>query len=103
MTLEEFIGHTKLMNMVNQTFPRPYYPGVSRPKLQQLDKSVTPEQVQALWGIFFDEDGSLSDSIRSDIDLSAKHGYINFNNVNSGKERQDKRWQVPIRKHGIGK
>jgi hypothetical protein len=100
MSLSDFIGKLNFMNNVNESFPRLCNPGESRPRCQQLQLST--DKVSALRKLFFDADGSLSDAIRIDIDTSAKHGYINFQNSMCREERQDKRWQVPMQKHGIG-
>jgi len=85
------------MTKVNASFPRPYFPGTSRPKFQRLE--LSHDQIKRLRDLYFDSDGSLSDSIRKDVDSSAKHGFINFNNP-ACRTRFDSRWQVPIRKHG---
>jgi hypothetical protein len=72
------------MTKVNKTLPRPFHPGVSRPKLQKVELSTNA--LFWLRSIFFDSDGSLQNSILDDIDLSSRHGYINFSNasVSSG-------------------
>eukprot|EP00540_Astrosyne_radiata_P000366 CAMPEP_0116838908 /NCGR_PEP_ID=MMETSP0418-20121206/9475_1 /TAXON_ID=1158023 /ORGANISM="Astrosyne radiata, Strain 13vi08-1A" /LENGTH=932 /DNA_ID=CAMNT_0004468965 /DNA_START=205 /DNA_END=3004 /DNA_ORIENTATION=+ len=98
ISLEDFLEQTRFMATVNSTFPRPFYPDRSRPKLQGLQ--LSDQVLKQIKTIFFDRDGSLSDSIRKDIDSSAKHGYINFQNHMSLRERKDLRWQVPIKKHG---
>lgn len=100
MTFKDFLEETKFMASVHATFPRPFRPSYSRPKLQKV--GMTPVQMKAIKELFFDADGSLSDAIRKDIDTSAKHGYINFQNSMCFHERRDLRWQVPIRKHGFG-
>jgi hypothetical protein len=94
---EEFCNQTKLMTKVNKTLPRPFHPGVSRPRLQKVELS-TKARFQ-LRSIFFDSDGSLRDSILDDIDLSTRHGYINFANASCQDQRNDYRWQVPIKRH----
>ena len=100
MSLADFIEETKFMAEVNAAFPRPFVPNESRPRLQRLD--LSQDQIDRLRDLFFDPDGSLRDSIQKEVDSSAKHGYINFNNT-ACRKREDSRWQVPIRKHGCGK
>jgi hypothetical protein len=100
MSLPDFIYRTKFINQVNESFPRLCIPGKSRPRLQQVRLSA--DSVIALRKLLFDPDGSLSDTIKHDIDTSSKHGFINFENFLCMKKRHDKRWQVPIRKHCRG-
>ena len=100
MSLPDFIDRTTFLNQVNESFPRLCIPGKSRPRLQQV--RLSPDSVIALRKLFFDPDGSLSERIKHDIDTSSKHGYINFENFLCMKQRQDKRWQVPILKHRRG-
>jgi hypothetical protein len=89
------------MDKVNRTIPRPFVPGLSRPFLKQLNLSKAA--LDGLQQPFFEDDGRLRRSVVPDIDLSPKHGYINFNNMNCSEERNDKRWQVPLRRHSQGK
>ena len=100
MSFDAFLQETRFMQKVTPTMPRPFYPGKSRPLLQGLP--LTKEQIEGLKDLFFDSDGSLSSSIARDIDTSGKHGYINFQNHLCLRQRNDLRWQVPIRKHGCG-
>lgn len=100
ISLKNFIKKAKFLNNVNASFPRQTIPGFSRPRCQALD--ISQDKVDALHQLLFDADGSLSNAIRQDIDSSSKHGYINFANLNCAKERRDRRWQVPIRKHSLG-
>jgi hypothetical protein len=97
MSLSRFLAKTKYLNSVNESFPSLFTPGISRPKLQQLNLST--ENMKALKSLFFDADGSLRDAVLQDIDLSVKHGYINFRNARCLENRNDRRWQIPIRKH----
>lgn len=90
-----FLQVAKFMNRVNDTLPRSFYRGRSRPMLQQLNLSVNI--FQQLKALFFDEDGSLRRSMSKDIDTSLKHGYINFRNLLCLDERRDERWQVPVK------
>ena len=94
-----FCSQMKIMAKVNKTLPRPYYPGVSRPKLEKV--GLSKDAMHRLRSIFFDLDGSLKDSVAIDIDLSKKHGYINFANSASRDTRNDYRWQVPIQLHSL--
>jgi hypothetical protein len=100
MPLTIFMEETNFMEQINKSFPRKYFPGKSRPRLSSIN--LTEEKFGALKNLFFDTDGSLSDAIKQDIDTSSKHGYINFANLLCQQQRQDARWQVPIRKHYIG-
>jgi len=97
ISAKSFSKMTRFMKKVNATFLRPFYANRSRPRLQQLKlPKFTFQQLKAL---FFDFDGSLRNSIRKDIDTSLKHGYINFSNKSCVDERNDERWQVPLKHH----
>jgi hypothetical protein len=98
MTHAEFCRQVKLMLKVNKTLPRPHNPGVSRPRLHKVD--FPPEALSKLRSMFFNDDGSLCRSIIDDVDLSTRHGYINFSNASCQHRRNDYRWQVPIKRHG---
>ena len=95
LTLEEFIERKRIMRLVNKTFTRDYIEGVSKPALSQLN--LTAEDVKQLQSIFFDDDGSLRDEMKLEIDSGMKNDprYIVFSNVECIKERKDRRWQVP--------
>lgn len=97
MLFETFLDETAFMQKVTPTMPRPFYPGKSRPLLQGL--GLEQEHLDGLRQLFFDADGSLSSKIGRDIDTSAKHGYINFQNNRCLRKRNDLRWQVPIKQH----
>jgi hypothetical protein len=100
MHLSDFIANVHFMNKVNASLPRLCIPGKSRPRLQKV--LLATDTIHEIRRLFFDDDGSLRDDIMNDIDLSPKHGFINFENQVCFEERRDQRWQVPIRKHGIG-
>ena len=95
LTLEEFIERKRIMRLVNKTFTRDYIEGVSKPALSQLN--LTAEDVKQLQSIFFDDDGSLRDEMKLEVDSGMKNDprYIVFSNVECIKERKDRRWQVP--------
>ena len=95
MSLEGFLERRKLMRLVNQSFRRPYVEGVSKPALSQLD--LSGNDVKELQNVFFDEDGSLRDDMKLEIDSGMKNDprYIVFANIECNKERKDARWQVP--------
>lgn len=97
MSLERFLQHAGLMNEINEDFHRPLDRPESRPRLRALNMSESC--ISTIKSVFFDEDGSLRNEIKNDIDMSLKHGYINFSNPNCSDARSDKRWQVPIRHH----
>ena len=103
MSIDEFLRHSQLMFKVNSTFPRIFIPGRSRPMLREM--KLSRKSVRELRDFFFDSDGSLRNAVRNDIDTSVKNDprYINFRNRSCLLERRDKRWQVPLRKHGAGK
>lgn len=88
------------MERVNQSIERPFIRGISRPAFKQLNLSQST--LEELKQIFFNCDGSLQASIVRDVDLSRKHGYINFSNSLCLEPRNDKRWQVPLRHHNSG-
>lgn len=102
MSITDFLKRASLMAKVNETFPRRYIPKVSRPSLRQLNFSTS--NFSELKAVFFDEDGSLKNEIKHEIDTSVRNDprYINFKNRACPIERTDMRWQVPIRKHGAG-
>jgi len=101
MTLEMFLLHTAmLMNQVNNSFARPPNRPGSRPHLQSLDVSDT--FMSEIKPLFFDADGSLQNQMKNDIEMTLKHGYINFQNTACSDERNDKRWQLPIKQHCQG-
>ena len=95
MTLEEFLERRTLMRLVNESFTRSYVEGVSKPALSQLN--LSNDDVKELQNIFFDEDGSLRDDMKLEIDSGMKNDprYIVFANIECDKERKDARWQVP--------
>eukprot|EP00549_Striatella_unipunctata_P011611 CAMPEP_0118723340 /NCGR_PEP_ID=MMETSP0800-20121206/31950_1 /TAXON_ID=210618 ORGANISM="Striatella unipunctata, Strain CCMP2910" /NCGR_SAMPLE_ID=MMETSP0800 /ASSEMBLY_ACC=CAM_ASM_000638 /LENGTH=414 /DNA_ID=CAMNT_0006631757 /DNA_START=843 /DNA_END=2088 /DNA_ORIENTATION=- len=99
ISLEEFLRKADFMAKVNRTFPRHFDKEGSRPRLRHLE--LSQETINKLRSIFFDEDGSLADSMRHEIDISIKNDprYITFRNFSCAQERKDKRWQVPVRKH----
>jgi hypothetical protein len=97
MSLERFLQHAGLMNQINGDFHRPLDQPESRPRLRALNMSESC--ITTIKSVFFDEDGSLRNEIKNDIDMSLKHGYINFSNTSCSNARNDKRWQVPIRHH----
>ena len=97
MSHEEFCKQTALMRKVNETLPRPFEPGVSRPKFQKVD--LSKDALSKLRSIFFDADGRLRKSIVPDLDMTTRHGYINFRNASCNDERNDYRWQVPVKRH----
>ena len=95
MTLREFLERRTLMHLVNESFTRSYVEGVSKPALSQLD--LTDDDVKELQNVFFDEDGSLRDDMKLEIDSGMKNDprYIVFANIECDTERKDARWQVP--------
>ena len=95
LTLEEFLERKRIMRLVNNTFTRDYIEDVSKPALSQLN--LTAEDVKQLQSIFFDDDGSLRDEMKLEVDSGMKNDprYIVFANVECIKERKDRRWQVP--------
>jgi hypothetical protein len=100
LTLEEFLARKRIMRLVNNTFTRDYIEGVSKPALSQLN--LTAEDVKQLQSIFFDNDGSLRDEMKLEVDSGMKNDprYIVFANVECVKERKDRRWQVPSKSRG---
>ena len=96
----DFIQRTQFMNKVNEEFRRRFEPGRSRPLL----KCLKIKDLQEIRNIFFDDDGSLQNAIINDIDISCKNDprLISFGKLTISTTRNDKRWQVSIRKHGIG-
>jgi hypothetical protein len=96
---EEFCSQMKLMTKVNKTLPRPFHPGTSRPRLHGVGKFKAA--LTQLRSIFFDSDGSLRRTIMDSADLSSRHGYINFSNASCLDQRNDYRWQVPIKRHSV--
>ena len=100
LTLEEFLARKRIMRLVNNTFTRDYIEGVSKPALSQLN--LTAEDVKQLQSIFFDDDGSLRDEMKLEVDSGMKNDprYIVFANVECMKERKDRRWQVPSKSRG---
>jgi hypothetical protein len=97
MPSETFLMHARLMNKVNADFHRPLDQPELRPCLRELD--LPPSCITAIKSVFFHEDGSLQNKIKNDIDMSLKHGYINFSNSSCPDARSDKWWQVPISHH----
>ena len=95
MTLDKFLERKEIMRDVNKTFTRDYNEGVSKPALSQLN--LAAEDVKQLQSIFFDDDGSLRDEMKLDVDSGMKNDprYIDFANVECKKKRKDARWQVP--------
>lgn len=98
---EEFCKQVKLMMKVNKTLPRPFHPNKSRPRLHKVNFSQ--EALERLRSIFFEANGSLRRSIVEDIDLTSRHGYINFSNASCRDQRNDYRWQVPMQRHGLSR
>jgi hypothetical protein len=101
LTLSEFIERRQLMELVNQSFTRSYVEGVSKPALAQLD--LTADDIEQLQSIFFDDDGSLRDEMRLEIDSGMKNDprYIVFANLECFKKRKDARWQVPSKCNSV--
>lgn len=91
---EDFYRQKQIMDQVNLTFTRKFRNGISRPALQQL--KMDEQTLAKLKSTFFDKDGSLKNNIQCDIDLSSKHGYINFANVSCKDSRNDKRYVSPF-------
>lgn len=100
MSRTDFIAKVHFMKQVNASLPRIRIPGESRPRLQKIQ--LPTDKIHEIRSLFFDADGSLRDDMKNDIDLSPKHGFINFENQVCFEERRDQRWQVPIRKHDMG-
>jgi len=94
MSWDDFVARTAFMAKVNSTSQRPFWKGESRPWFEELKLSKV--SLEGLNQVFFESDGRLNTRVVVDIDLGDKHGYISFNN---GAQRNDKRWQVPIRGH----
>ena len=90
------------MNRVNEKFKRRFIPGSSKPMMKQL--RFAKETLSEIRSIFFDEDGSLRNCIMNDIDISINNDprLISFGKLTASSVRDDKRWQVSIRKHGLG-
>ena len=97
LSYDEFVSQTKLMEKVNKKLKRQFFPGVSRPKMHKC--SLSSEALSQLRSIFFNDRGCLRKSITGDIDMSTKHGYINFANASCRDARNDYRWQVPLLRH----
>lgn len=91
MSLKSFLHHARLMNKVYEDFPVQPERSDSRPRLKALNMSETC--ISKIKSTLFDEDGSLREAIKNDIDAS-RNFYINFHNSFA---RNDQRWQVPIR------
>ena len=108
MKHSEFCRQVRIMRQVNKTLPRPFSSTISgddqepsRPTFHKCDK-MSPDALSRLRSLFFDDDtGSLRRSIFNDVDLSARHGYINFSNASCKSVRNDYRWQVPIKRHTL--
>ena len=100
MTLETFLHHTALMNKVNESFAQPLNRPGARPRLQSLD--ISEASLSKIKSTFFDADGSLRNEMKNDIEMTLKHGYINFQNTACSDARNDKRWQLPIKQHCQG-
>lgn len=100
MSQETFLIHTALMDKVNDTFPRLLNQPGARPRMQALD--ISDESLAKIHSMFFDKDGSLREDVKRDVEMSTKHGYINFQNTECAEERNDKRWQLPIKQHTQG-
>jgi hypothetical protein len=97
MSYHEFCRQRDHMKLVNQTFPKSYQPGISRPRFRRV--SISRQALDDLRDVFFDKDGSLKKRIQRDVDFTARNGYINFANVSCTTTRADKRWQVPLKRH----
>jgi hypothetical protein len=100
MSQETFLIHTALMDKVNDTFPRLLNQPGARPRMQALD--ISDQSLSRIHSMFFDKDGSLREDVKKDVEMSTKHGYINFQNTECAEERNDKRWQLPIKEHTQG-
>jgi hypothetical protein len=98
MGQKEFMEQKTLMDMVNDKLPRPFYHGVSRPMLKQLNLSRSA--LEELQKLFFRDDGSLRDDLIGEFDMGEKKAEIEFSNMDSSERRDDRRWQVPIHHHG---
>lgn len=103
---EDFLKHTIFMDKVNRMFTSRNFdePGQScrRPALRHIQ--LSEEHQKEMLSILFDDDGSLKNDIVSDIDFSAENDprYIDFGNtIENG--RQDRRYQIGIKKPIIGK
>ena len=94
---DAFHDEYDIMEGVNKTFPRSFKPGTSCPKMKKI--SLDETALHDLRSIFFDSDGSLKNSIKKDIDVSTRHGFINFSNPSCQDQRQDERWQIPVKRH----
>lgn len=97
LSYEEFVSQKKVMEKVNKKLQRKFFAGISRPKMHKC--SISNEALSQLRSIFFNDRGCLRKSIVNDIDMSTKHGYINFANASCRDVRNDYRWQVPLRQH----
>jgi len=60
------------MNRVNEKFQRRYIPQFSRPTIKGF--KFSKEILKEIRDLFFDEDGSLKNSICNDIDISMNNG-----------------------------
>lgn len=96
MSQEKFLQHAELMNQVNEDFQMLQDQSDSRPRLRALNMSK--KCMSTVTSILFNKDGSLSNKIKKDVDMS-NHGYINFSNKSCSLARNDKQWQVPIHHH----
>jgi hypothetical protein len=94
---DSFYDEFETMADVNSTFPRTFETDKSRPKMRKIE--LGPSALRELRSIFFDPDGSLKEGIAKDVDLTTRHGFINFSNPNCREFRRDQRWQIPIKRH----
>ena len=76
MSKSAFIAHTKVMHRANEKFQRRFVPGHSRPTIKKFQFSK--QTLAEIRNIFFDEDGSLRNSIVSDIDISMHNGKLHI-------------------------
>jgi hypothetical protein len=97
---EGFFDEKRRMDSINEGIARTFTQGESRPVLRQL--TLSEEARKKLKNIFFDDNGSLRESVKGDVDMSQKNGYIKFRNPECNVERNDKRWQIPIGQHKHG-
>lgn len=104
MSRDQFVAHARLMERANDRFQRRFLPGRSRPTLRRLRFS-SPAVVDEIRAVFFDPDGSLKRSVINDIDISVHNDprRISFGQtITSTSRRDDRRWQVSVRKHTLG-
>jgi hypothetical protein len=94
---EAFHAKTVAMETVNAQIVMPKHrPEGARPRCTSIDLST--ESLKAITEALFCEKGCLKKSLKTDIAIT-KQAHIGFVNPSCTEIRNDKRWQIPIKKH----